>query len=1333
VTLQIPSPGPQEKRPKLNLESVLIPLSVMIAGAVIAIQFLNSGPYVLVGILMAVGGAVVTAAGYVRQRVEYSKAVALREQQFEAQRKDRHDQAIALRTRTQKCLLENDPGIDECMALAQTRDPTRLWARIANDRDFLRARLGLGTLPFQVKLEPPSQMNPLVKDPLEEKAEELAQDFQTVSDVPVLLDLPAAGVAGIAGERAAAVATARAVALQLATHHSPEILRLAAVYSEAEAEQWAWLRWLPHVWRPDRQLRYLAADHAGAQMMLDDLAGILRQRDNQLQTRRNDTTSPGWPVYFVLFVADASALNPETRRLLTERGPQLGFHAVFLARREAELPRECGAVVMAGSAPAMHARHSLSAPLRYAADPIDTGVAEEFSRLLAPLRFESASGAIPNLVSLFDLLGVSRVEEWDVIERWRRNDSTKSLSVPIGIGAGGRQVLFDLHDDAHGPHGLAAGTSGSGKTRFLECLVATLAANYTPHELGFMLIDFKGSDFLKDLPDLPHCISVLSSIEGKSEDEQTWLATRALKALQAESKRRQRLFADEGVGKISDYHKLQRAEPGRLPPVPRLIIIVDEFAELASQQPDFLAGLVSLARIGRSLGMHLILSTQQPAGIVTDQIWANSRFRLSMKFARTEDSQAVLKRPDAAYIEQRGRGYLQVGENEVFDLFQGPYGGIPYEETDTDRVEPDRELEVIEVALTGKRVVLLKKQNATPKQTQLKALVQHIRNAAEQADIKPVPDLLPGETEHLKSLEDISLGAGWTGSDWTPSDTWLRPAMGLLDDPGGQLRSRAGSVPLLQPDLGAFGHLFICCDIADNTKLPLRTIVTSLARNHSPAEINIYALDFGNNSLGVFTDLPHMGAIVRVTESRRITRLFQWLFAELETRRKLLAPHGLTWAQARRRGIDLGRPAILLVVDNLIKWKDEPDRKDELATFVNEGAQNGIHLILAGEARAAVLFGSVLSGINPRLALGFPDRKAFRDVIESMAYDQNVLGGVPDQGVYYDVATGTMECRVLAPVAAKSLDAAEKNLQDLSRAMGAAAAGAGYAPPFAIGELPDTYPLATIMPADVGQAWQAWEDTPRLRAPLGLDDMTLEPLAVDLQEDGPHFLIIGSPRGGKTTTLHTWLLSLAALIPPHRMRLVLFDNLKHTLKPLHSLPHVERVVATDDEAGALFKELSDRLNDESTPFLDPPVVLVFDDLSQFDNAPQRTELARLVTVGASRGLHVLAAGRTADMNKWGDLEKALLRYRSGVFVGSHAIEADASFFDINMPFELTRGRLPKGRGYLVRQGEYRLMQVAMARNAARVREWVDLIAAAGQAPNGTGPHVTVAVQLESAD
>lgn len=899
---------------------------------------------------------------------------------------------------------------------------------------------------------------------------------------------------------------------------------------------------------------------------------------------------------------------------------------------------------------------------------------------------------IPNLVSLFDLLGLDRVEELNVLKKWQFSDPVRSLAVPIGIGVGGHKVLLDLHDKGHGPHGIVAGAPDSGKTLFLECLISILAASYHPHELCFMLVDFESSGFLQVVPELPHCISVLGSIEGKAEGEQRWYLARALKALGAEIRKRKKLLDERRFSDISEYHRLRRIDPS-LSPMPRLVIIVDDFAELTIRQPDFLNGLVKLHGVGRALGMHLILSTQQPSGVVTDRISANSRFHLSMKFNRAEDSQAMLKRPDAAYIEQRGRGYLQVGDNEVFELFQGPQGRIPYEETGPEQLETYQ-----------------------PKQTQLKALVQYIRRETDSAGIQPVPNLLPDEFESLVTLEDIRSDGGWNGSDWESARAWLQPAIGILDDPTRQVTRSTKGIPLLRANLARFGHLFVFCDTTYNTRLPLRTLITSLALDHSPKELNIYALDSYNNALSIFKDLPHIadGGIIQASDSQRIIRLFRWLFTELEQRSELLAPSDMTWDQARQRGIDLGRPTIVLVVDNLILWKDKVDRRDELGVLINEGAQNGIHLILAGEARAATIFNSVLGGTSPCLTLGFPDTKAFRDIIGNLPYDQNVRGGFPEWGIYYDMDIGAIECRVVAPVRNGAPDEQKKNLGALVHEMKLAAERQSFPRPFSIGEMPLELPLATIMPHDIQQTWRDWSTDPKLRAPIGLDDLKLEPLEVDLEIDGPHFLIIGPPRGGKTAALHTWLLSLAARVPPQGLRLILFDNLRHTLAPLRELPHVRQFVSTPEEIRYLFAKLRDQLEDRAALTLDPPVVLVFDDLDQYDDRVLRSELARLVTQGASRGLYVLAAGRTADLVKYGDLEKALLKYRSGLFVGSNAVEAEATFLDAFLPLGLGREKLPAGRGYLVCQGEYHMVQVAMPGRADAVRELVKLITQAGE-------------------
>ena len=296
--------------------------------------------------------------------------------------------------------------------------------------------------------------------------------------------------------------------------------------------------------------------------------------------------------------------------------------------------------------------------------------AKSIVKLLAPVYTEEISleGTLVKNISLFKLLNILTVDDINLDANWHSSQVFKSMAAPIGVSKSGI-VSLDLHDKAHGPHGLVAGTTGSGKSEILQTYILSMALLFHPYEVGFVIIDFKGGGMVNQFKNLPHLVGAITNIDGKEID-------RSLKSIKAELKKRQRLFADADVNHIDKYIKKFKA--GEVTePLPHLILIVDEFAELKADQPEFMKELISAARIGRSLGVHLILATQKPSGQVDDQIWSNSRFKLCLKVQDQADSNEVLKSPLAAEIKEPGRAYLQVGNNEIFELFQSAYSGAP--------------------------------------------------------------------------------------------------------------------------------------------------------------------------------------------------------------------------------------------------------------------------------------------------------------------------------------------------------------------------------------------------------------------------------------------------------------------------------------------------------------------------------------------------------------------------------------------------------------------------------------------------------------------------------
>ena len=266
------------------------------------------------------------------------------------------------------------------------------------------------------------------------------------------------------------------------------------------------------------------------------------------------------------------------------------------------------------------------------------------------------------------------------------------MAAPLGVKTKGEVVYLDLNEKHHGPHGLVAGTTGSGKREILQSYILSRATFFHPYEVGFVIIDFKGGGMVNQFKDLPHLIGAITNIDGRE-------ITRSLLSIKAELRKRQELFAKAEVNHVDAYIKKYKAGEIDIP-LPHLIIIVDEFAELKAEHPDFMKELISAARIGRSLGVHLILATQKPSGVVDDQIWSNSKFKLCLKVQNKEDSNEVIKTPLAAEIKEPGRAYLQVGNNEIFELFQSAYSGA---DAETDEVDNKREFTLNTVSLSGKR------------------------------------------------------------------------------------------------------------------------------------------------------------------------------------------------------------------------------------------------------------------------------------------------------------------------------------------------------------------------------------------------------------------------------------------------------------------------------------------------------------------------------------------------------------------------------------------------------------------------------------------------------
>ncbi|MDF2628853.1 MAG: hypothetical protein K0R39_2684 [Symbiobacteriaceae bacterium] len=1253
--VEIAAPPTAPTEPSMSVLSILLSMAPGLLGAVIMYGFSRSrgaggASYMLMSLPMMAAGYLVQIIHFGFQKKKYHAAVAAREGRYRDLLGRHRRELERNRQMQQESLRTCDPHPEACLERAAELDH-RLWERSPADDDFLSLRLGLGRVPFGLTVKVRRQGSDLDADQLQQEAEALAAEFGEVPGVPVRLPLKEVGAAGLVGERAAVLELARTLAMQLATHHSPDDLKIVALFPEAELEAWAWLRWLPHVWSSDRQVRYLAADRETAHRLLTDIYDMLQRR--KLKGKAADG-----PALVVILGDPALAEHEPAIPLLLREGTALGACALVLAGRKEELPMECRAIAEVGSG-----RSTLiqtipgRVPAEFMPDACTPDEAERFARVLAPVQPHRMAGAaaIPSRVSLWETLAVGQVEELNVAVRWRSSEPYRSLAAPVGARAGGERLLLDLHERAHGPHGLIAGATGSGKSELLQTLIASLAASYHPHEVAFVMVDYKGGGMANAFAGLPHLAGTITNLEGG-------LARRALSALKAELKRRQRLLGDAGVTHIDDHIRLRRQ--GRaLAPLPHLILVVDEFAELKAEQPDFMRELISAVRVGRSLGVHLILATQKPAGVVDEQIWSNSRFRLCLRVERPEDSQEVLRSPDAAGITGAGRAYFQVGNNERFELFQAGWGGAPRRNQASDPYA------VAEVGLDGSRFRLAQAdvvaEAAGPTETQLEALVAHLQAVAAREGIDPVPGPWLPPLPAAISVSDLVRDGDGGG--------WLEPVVGLVDDPESQSQTP------LRVNLGKDGHLAVFGAPGNGKTTLLQTLALALGTVHTPAEVNIYLMDGSGKGLLSMAAMPHVGGVVAVDEAERVGRLLRHLVGELDGRKERFARVGVgTFAGYRQAGGE-PLPALVLMLDNYPALAAAYEFVEELvARLAREGGSHGIHLVVTAGS-PAMLRHRVASNVTMAVALGLADRGEY-----SLAVGRT--GGLepanlPGRGLVKGAPP--LEFQTALPAAGESDWERSVALKGRLEAMNRAWTG------------PRPWPVRTLP--------EVVEMSP---GALGLEVESLEPFRPGLAE-GPNFLVSGPPECGKSNMLRAWVRTLAEPVTSERLRVWLVDPGAGGLASLRSLPQVQGYGVDAEGISAVIEQVSDALAQrrqmaEEERQQAPPLLMVVDDFDVFrtvatDEANYRLE--QLVRRERGMGFHLVAAGPTAVFSQYSyeGLVKALLEPQTGFVLGSNE-HADVGLFGMHVAAGEPR-RLPPGQGYYVRRGRARAVKVALAEPA----------------------------------
>ncbi|MEV7525067.1 FtsK/SpoIIIE domain-containing protein [Streptomyces sp. NPDC091371] len=1130
----------------------------------------------------------------------------------------------------------------------------RLWERRITDVDALQLRVGTGVLPADIELS-------MARGGYAEDKPEPPQ----VDDVPVTLPFAELRVVGVAGDRARALSTVRWLAVQAAVLHSPRDLSLVVLSSVREAgADWAWAHWLPHT-TPQLGQDCVALVGSDSEAVTRRVNELLNELARRKAAREDHSSMSGGmaPDPFVLLVLDGARLLrrvPGVPQLLQE-GPSYGIYALCVDEDQRVLPEECAAVVAWNFESPTRVRlygSGLEAVGEVLADQVGPEWCELLARSLAPVRDVSrddAGGSLPTAARLLNLLGMPDPTGSDIEKVWRAGGST--TSAPVGIAADGTFTL-DIRRD--GPHALVAGTTGAGKSELLQTIIASLAVANRPDALNFVLIDYKGGSAFMDCARLPHTVGMVSDLDAH-------LTERALASLAAELHHRETILFNAGTKDIEDYNDTRKLRP-ELEPMPRLVLVIDEFASLVAELPDFIAGLVDIARRGRSLGVHLILATQRPAGVVSADIRANTNLRIALRVTDGTESQDVIDAPDSGAIAKStpGRMFVRSGAQSLVGVQSARIGG---RRPATGNTGPKANLVPLTWASYSRPLPRAADAGDDGTMvTDLAVLVDAVRSGSEAmgfpAPRSPWLDPLP---EHV-TLEDLPAGPAPTHGDV--------PTIGyaLTDLPAQQARAAFGL------DLVGGEHTLLAGGARSGRSTALRTLAGSLARSTDPGDVHVYGIDCGSNALLPLVRLPHVGAVVNRDEPDRVRRLIDRLLAEIARRQQLLAMEGASSvAEQRAAAAPEDRlPWMVLLLDS---WEGffssfEAYNYGQLIEMVQrifrEGSAVGLKVVMTADRSG--LSGMVSSAFKDRLILRFADPNDYavaglnvREVPKNMGPGRALR--ITDTGI------DETQMALLDPD--PSGQAQVRMLREITEEV---QARYGRVPthrrPLRVDALPAriTAEQALALDPDFTPPSSLWA-----LVAVGGDELT--PLGIDLEESGPGFVIAGPPKSGRSTALMCASESLLAAGTP----LILITPRRSPLRELEGRPGVLGVLNAESREEEL-RELTELAGDR-------PYVVVADDAELLYDTRLDEPLEALLRKGADGGLGLLTAGTTdALSSQYRGFVTAARKSRNGLLLTPQSSQ-DGELFGIRLPSNTGGGA--SGSGLLASGGSFMPVQGVM--------------------------------------
>jgi S-DNA-T family DNA segregation ATPase FtsK/SpoIIIE len=1270
--LELPSPEPLKGQPpNINLISTILPPVMMVIVVIIYAQLSPDADMRLMILMpmMSMAFPIGNLISYYFQKKDYRKGLQIREQNYRSLLAKSREGLEALARQQRETLEIEYPVAPKLapLALGQT-SRRRLWCRRPTDSDFLSLRMGTGTDRPSFTVSMPRVNDP--NEPLMPIAQEVVDSYQEISRVPILLDLHHVGSLAITSKSGGGdYSLSRRLILDILLHHSPQDVQIAVISDVKEAqERWGWLKWAPHTRSilQGEAIRRLAFNPASIDKCLEWVVNEFNQRkDPEPGVKRK-----GGPRPSIVVIMDDSGDFRQSGEIkeLASAGHEADIFLVFAGGKY--FPRECRARVdvsdqefsymetFAGEKGGKHVKGTL--------DPASLQDCERMARGLAGLEISSGGGGsdLPESVRLFDLLDAPQFSPELVRQAWGRLRSDDEL-LHFSFGfKGGRKGLENvelnlLPEDLGGIgayHTILVGTTGSGKSEFMKSLVLSAAFRYSPQELDFFFMDFKGGAAFNVLKDLPHVVGVVTNLSPH-------LVERGLSAMEAEIDLRQKLFAEAAVQNIWAYNEKYPAKP-----LPHLLLLLDEFARGLEEFPRLPDMLDRLVRQGRSLGIYLLLANQDVNAAV-DKLLNNVGWRIALKVARQEEMHIVERSLPIA--KRAGQGYLVSTINEPLE-FQAAYAGFAVKD---EQEEVQEAFKIFQVEGDGRWQLIHSsaRQARSPEPKRVKEIEQDqlisvMKSAAEEIEparpiyLDPLEEQIPLEKVFEGSaLQRVFDGTWHVGA--TQTSRLIAP-IGFIDSPKECLQQEM-EIDFDDQD----GHLWIIGSPGSGKAMTLETILLSLALTHTPEQVWFYILEYGAGQLLKYDALPHTGAVLRSTDpEERLDKLINFLDDEMDRRME-------------KRGRDESGaatdPAIFLVINNFAEMRTEfPDQADRITRFARDGKAVGLHLIITTNRRVEL----ARLIIARKIVLWLANRDEHMDAIgKSVSMPASQAEG---RGLFV-VDQSIVECQIAQPLVNLNGQASFFDARATIQAMNLEWKGPKAR---SIGVLPSVIPLFELLDPLV-------ESRPAgMPIPVGVSFETQDLIAPRLLKEFPRWLVLGPPRSGKSNFLACIATSVLEQSGPEWE--IHYLSLRRSPLDWVQDERIKTQKTTEDIIQTV-NGISESAEPESGP--ERQTLVLVDDLGgAFEPGREAVAAAlnNLAQKAAQReNVFIVGAGMAEEMRSQqmsSQLVKSLKQGRTGMCLSKDMNDID--WFGSQVPMEYRRIDLPAGRGFWVSGGRATLLQ-----------------------------------------